>query len=48
MTFVTSPTKGTGRIGSESVVLADNARAKTFYDAVRRDSVPEIVSLGKK
>ncbi|MEU5959725.1 LCP family protein [Micromonospora parva] len=48
MTFVTSPTKGTGRIGSESVVLADNARAKTFYDAVRRDSVAEIVSLGKK
>ncbi|MEV4659303.1 LCP family protein [Micromonospora sp. NPDC049301] len=48
MTFVTSPTKGTGRVGSESVVLADNGRVKTFYDAVRRDSVGEIVALGKK
>ncbi|MEV4820635.1 LCP family protein [Micromonospora sp. NPDC049274] len=48
MTFLTSPTKGTGQVGSESVVFADKARVKTFYDAVRRDSVREIVSLGSK
>ncbi|MCX5069548.1 LCP family protein [Micromonospora lupini] len=48
MTFLTSPTKGTGQVGSESVVFADKARVKTFYDAVRRDSVGEIVSLGSK
>ncbi|MEU8167877.1 LCP family protein [Micromonospora sp. NPDC049004] len=48
MTFLTSPTKGTGQVGSESVVFADKPRVKTFYDAVRRDSVGEIVSLGSK
>jgi len=48
LTFVTSPTQGTGRVGSESVVLADKERAKKFYDAVRRDAVPEILSNGKK
>ncbi|MEU5941255.1 LCP family protein [Micromonospora sp. NPDC047548] len=47
LSFLTSPTKGTGRIGSESVVLADTERAKACYDAVRRDSVPEILSAGK-
>ncbi|MFE9653372.1 LCP family protein [Micromonospora sp. NPDC006431] len=45
--FYTCPTKGTGRVGSESVVFADTARAKTLFDAVRRDSVPEILSAGK-
>lgn len=44
--FYTSPTKGTGRIGSESVVLADTAKARSFFDAVRRDSVAEIVESG--
>ncbi|SCE77445.1 transcriptional attenuator, LytR family [Micromonospora coriariae] len=48
LTFVTSPTKGTGRIGSESVVLADTNRVKSFYDAVRRDSVPDIIAGAKK
>ncbi|MFC5924733.1 LCP family protein [Micromonospora vulcania] len=48
MTFLTSPTKGTGRVGSESVVFADKPRVKTFYEAVRQDSVSEIVSLGQK
>lgn len=46
LTFITSPTKGTGRIGSESVVLANTAAAQAFYDAVRRDAVPEILKAG--
>lgn len=46
LTFFTSPTKGTGRVGSESVVFADTEKAKVFYDAVRRDAVPEILSAG--
>ncbi|MEV0880464.1 LCP family protein [Micromonospora echinofusca] len=45
--FITSPTKGTGRVGSESVVFANTAKAKSFYDAVRRDAVAEIVNAGK-
>ncbi|MGB2567550.1 LCP family protein [Micromonospora citrea] len=45
--FFTCPSKGTGRVGSESVVFADKARARTLFDAVRRDSVPEIVAAGK-
>ncbi|MEH1165410.1 LCP family protein [Micromonospora sp. CPCC 205539] len=48
MMFLTSPTKGTGQVGSESVVFADTTRVKSFYEAVRRDSVSEIVSAGKK
>lgn len=47
LTFITSPTRGTGRIGTESVVLADTAAAKAFYDAVRRDAVPEILKAAK-
>ncbi|HEX6968252.1 MAG TPA: LCP family protein [Micromonosporaceae bacterium] len=47
LTFVTSPTKGTGRVGRESVVFADVEKAKVFYDAVRRDAVDEILNLGK-
>ncbi|MEH0970565.1 LCP family protein [Micromonospora sp. CPCC 205546] len=45
--FITSPTKGTGRVGSESVVFANTDKARSFYDAVRRDAVSEIVSAGK-
>ncbi|MFU8852585.1 LCP family protein [Micromonospora sp. SL1-18] len=45
--FYTCPVKGTGRVGTESVVFADTARAKTLFDAVRRDSVPEILSAEK-
>ncbi|NES16861.1 MULTISPECIES: LCP family protein [Micromonospora] len=45
--FYTCPTKGTGRVGSESVVFADKAKAKGLFDAVRRDAVPEIVAAGK-
>ncbi|RKF23756.1 LCP family protein [Micromonospora globbae] len=47
LTFFTCPTKGTGRVGSESVVFADNAKAKVLFDAVRRDAVPEILAAGK-
>ncbi|MBM0278332.1 LCP family protein [Micromonospora tarensis] len=47
LTFLTSPTKGTGRVGSESVVFANTEKAKSFYGAVRRDAVPEILAAGK-
>jgi LCP family protein required for cell wall assembly len=47
LTFLTSPSKGTGRIGKESVVLADTEKAKALYAAVRRDAVPEIVSAAE-
>ncbi|MET8370498.1 LCP family protein [Micromonospora sp. DT68] len=42
--FYTCPTKGTGMMGTESVVLADVAKARTLFDAVRRDSVDEITA----
>jgi LCP family protein required for cell wall assembly len=45
--FFTCPTKGTGRIGNESVVLPDTAKAERLFDAVRRDAVPEIMSAAK-
>jgi LCP family protein required for cell wall assembly len=45
--FFTSPSKGTGRVGTESVVFADPVKSKAFYDAVRRDAVPEILSAAK-
>jgi len=48
LTFITNPTKGTGRKGSESVVLDDPAKVKVVYDAVRRDAVPDIVAAAKK
>ncbi|TCB90104.1 LytR family transcriptional regulator [Micromonospora zingiberis] len=47
LTFMTNPTKGTGRVGSESVVFEDADKASSFYDAVRRDAVEEILSAGK-
>ncbi|MEH0933651.1 LCP family protein [Micromonospora psammae] len=45
--FYTCPVKGTGRVGSESVVFPDNARARELFDAVRSDSVDRIASAGK-
>ncbi|WP_091621774.1 LCP family protein [Micromonospora peucetia] len=48
LSFLTSPTKGTGRVGTESVVFADAGRVKSFYDSVRRDAVDEIISGGKR
>jgi LCP family protein required for cell wall assembly len=47
LTFLTSPSTGTGRIGNESVVLADTDKAKALYDAVRRDALPQILSAPK-
>lgn len=47
LAFFTSPTKGTGRVGTESVVFANTEKAKTFYDAVRRDAVAELTSAAK-
>ncbi|MDG4831655.1 LCP family protein [Solwaraspora sp. WMMD1047] len=47
LTFFTSPTSGTGRVGTESVVFADTEKVKTFYDAVRRDAVPEILATAR-
>jgi len=46
LTFYTSPTAGTGRKGDQSVVLPDRARAKTFFDAVRRDDAAGIAATG--
>ncbi|MEV4630448.1 LCP family protein [Micromonospora sp. NPDC049523] len=48
LTFMTSPTEGTGTRGTESVVLANTEQAKLLYDAMRRDSVPEILAAGVK
>jgi LCP family protein required for cell wall assembly len=37
LVFFTSPTKGTGMVGSESVVFTDTDKLKPFYDALRLD-----------
>ncbi|HYU84723.1 MAG TPA: LCP family protein [Kribbellaceae bacterium] len=47
LAFFTSPSKGTGSVGTESVVFADTDRAKIFYDAVRRDDVAAFLNLAK-
>jgi LCP family protein required for cell wall assembly len=47
LTFLTNPTKGTGRVGTESVVFDNPAKVKVLYDAVRRDAVPEIMKAAK-
>ena len=43
--FYTSPSKGTGRIGDQSVVLPDKTKAKALFDAVRKDDTAAINSL---
>jgi LCP family protein required for cell wall assembly len=48
LTFLTAPTKGTGMVGSESVVFADLPGCKALFDAVRRDSVQEILATPPK
>jgi LCP family protein required for cell wall assembly len=45
--FFTSPSTGTGRVGDQSVVLADTAKAQALFDAVRRDDVPQILADAK-
>jgi LCP family protein required for cell wall assembly len=47
LAFFTSPSKGTGNVGGQSVVLADTTKAKALYAAVRRDDVPEILAAAK-
>lgn len=47
LTFLTSPNKGAGRVGSQSVVLDDPQKAKALYEAVRRDSVPDVLNAAK-
>ncbi len=44
--FYTSPTSGTGTRGDQSVVLPDRAKAKVFFDAVRRDDTARIAATG--
>jgi LCP family protein required for cell wall assembly len=44
LTFLTSPSSGTGMVGSQSVVFPDKARSKALYDAVKRDAVSDILS----
>jgi LCP family protein required for cell wall assembly len=46
LSFFTNPTTGTGMKGAESVVLGDDAKAKVFYEAVRRDDVATIAATG--
>ncbi|MBQ0976950.1 LCP family protein [Micromonospora sp. M61] len=47
LTFLTCPTKGTGMMGTESVVLVDKEKAAKVFGAVRNDNVPEILSAAK-
>ncbi|MEG3637250.1 LCP family protein [Micromonospora palythoicola] len=42
--FLTTPTKGTGRVGSESVVFADMERSRALYEAVRDDVAKDIIA----
>lgn len=44
LTFITNPTKGTGKVGSESVVFDDKAKVEALYNAVRADDVPTILA----
>jgi LCP family protein required for cell wall assembly len=43
--FYTSPSKGTGMIGDQSVVLPDKAKAAALFAAVRKDDTAAITSL---
>nr|WP_244200494.1 LCP family protein [Micromonospora arborensis] len=47
LAFLTCPTGGTGRVGTESVVFVDKPKAERVFDAVRRDSVEEIAAAAK-
>jgi LCP family protein required for cell wall assembly len=48
LTFLTTPTKGTGQVGTESVVFADKPKGAILYEAVRRDSVKEILQAATR
>lgn len=47
ITFFTSPSKGTGMVGSQSVVFPDTTKAKTLFDAIQRDSVPDVLNAAQ-
>jgi LCP family protein required for cell wall assembly len=47
LTFLTSPTKGLGQVGTESVVFPDMSGVRSLYQAVRRDDVPAILRFAK-
>jgi len=42
--FLTSPSKGTGTVGDQSVVLADPVKDHALFDAVRRDDTAGILA----
>jgi LCP family protein required for cell wall assembly len=46
LNFYTSPSKGTGMIGNQSVVLPDKAKATALFAAVRKDDTATIEKLG--
>ena len=45
LNFYTSPSKGTGTIGNQSVVLPDKTKAKALFEAVRKDDTTAINRL---
>ncbi|MDG4825201.1 LCP family protein [Asanoa sp. WMMD1127] len=46
LSFFTSPSKGTGMVGDQSVVLPDPTKARELFDAVRRDDVAALTKAG--
>jgi LCP family protein required for cell wall assembly len=47
LNFYTSPNKGTGRVGDQSVVLPDKEKAKTLFDAVRTDDTATVKKIAE-
>jgi LCP family protein required for cell wall assembly len=48
LTFLTTPTNGTGQVGTESVVFANKQKGAILYEAVRRDAVKEILQAANR
>jgi LCP family protein required for cell wall assembly len=48
LTFITSPSAGTGTEDRQSVVYPDRAKAKLLFTAIRDDDVPQILELSGK
>ena len=48
LTFFTSPTKGTGMIGTQSVVLPDKEKSAKFFEALRNDDLATAQKVGQK
>ena len=44
MTYLTSPNKGTGNVGKESVVLPDPVGAAQLYSSYNSDTVAEYLA----